>query len=304
MWGHMVLNIYLNKIQINKFYSHYFNLLFQEVIHGGYLTALGAPALVLTTSILTKSSINLPLLMISYLLPLIIYSYDYMSDMDKDIESNTARYEHLKNKKRYYPIILLFYALLLISLLVMFSNIKLVLFIIFITLGGLIYATVLKGITKRIPIFKNLYTVLTWALGGTLFVPLHYSLSISFPFIIIFIFIYLKGMINAIFFDLKDSFADSKEGLKTLPVILGTENAIRLLHFLNFIAFIPLLLGVYYKLIPVISLLLIIFFFYSFYYLKKAQEPIGEDKWVNLGSIADFEFIFWPVILMIGTFVL
>ena len=304
MWGHMVLNIHLNKIQINKFYSHYFNLLFQEVIHGGYLTALGAPALVLTTSIITKSSINIPLLIISYLLPLIIYSYDYMSDLDKDIESNSARYEHLKNKKRYYPLILLVYALLLIGLLVMFSNIKLVLFIILITLGGLIYATVLKGITKRIPIFKNLYTVLTWSLGGTLFVPLHYSLSISLPFIIIFFFIYLKGMINAIFFDLKDSFADSKEGLKTLPVILGKKNAIKLLHFLNFVAFLPLILGVYYKIIPVISLSLLIFFFYSFYYLKKAQKPIDKDKWVNLGSIADFEFIFWPAILIVGTIVI
>ena len=135
------------------------------------MTALGAPALVLTTSIITKSSINIPLLIISYLLPLIIYSYDYMSDMDKDIETNSARYEHLKNKKRYYPLILLLYVLLLIGLLVMFSNIKLILFIILITLGGLIYATALKGITKRIPIFKNLYTVLTWSLGGTLFVP-------------------------------------------------------------------------------------------------------------------------------------
>jgi 4-hydroxybenzoate polyprenyltransferase len=226
-----------------------------------------------------------------------------MSDMDKDVETNSARYEHLKNKKRYYPIILLFYVLLLITMLVMFSNSKLILFIILITLGGLIYATALKGITKRIPIFKNIYTVLTWSLGGTLFVPLHYSLSLSIPFIIIFIFINMKGMINAIFFDLKDSLADSKEGLKTLPVVLGDKNAIKLLHFLNFIAFFPLLLGVYYKIIPTLSLSLLIFFFYSYYYLKKAQEPIGDDKWVNLGSIADFEFIFWPAILMFGTMV-
>ena len=137
------------KIDLNKFYSQYFNLIFKEIIHGGYLTALGAPALVLTTSIITNSGINIPLLIISYLLPLIIYSYDYMSDMDKDLETNSDRYKHLQKKKRYYPIILVFYVLLLITLLVIFSNIKLILFIILIMLGGLLYATALKGLTKE-----------------------------------------------------------------------------------------------------------------------------------------------------------
>jgi 4-hydroxybenzoate polyprenyltransferase len=284
-------------------YSQYFNLLFKEVIHGGYLTALGAPALVLTTSIITNSNINLPLLVISYLIPLIVYSYDYMSDLDKDVETNSSRYKHLHKKKQYYPLILVFYVLLLISLLVIFSNYKLILFIIMITLGGLLYATALKGLTKRIPIFKNIYTVLTWSLGGTLFVPLYYSLNISLPFLIIFIFINMKGMINAIFFDLKDSTTDSNEGLKTLPVILGKGNAIKFLLILNFAAFIPLVIGLIFKILPIITLSLIIFFFYSLYYLIKAKRSINNEIWVILGSIADFEFIFWPVILIIATIV-
>jgi len=295
----MVSNRYLKNS-----YNDYFNIIFKEVIHGGYLTALGAPALVLTTSIITNSNINLPLLIISYLIPLIVYSYDYMSDLDKDIESNSARHDHLQKKKKYYPLIMVFYCLLLVFLLVIFSNYKLILFIILITLGGLLYATVLKGLTKRIPIFKNIYTVLTWSLGGTLFVPLQFSLTLSLPFIIIFIFINMKGLINAIFFDLKDSLTDSKEGLKTLPVILGKKNAIKLLHFLNFAAFIPLIIAVILKIIPLLSLSLIIFFFYSFYYLSKAQKSIDDAIWDKLGSIADFEFIFWPFILMISIIVL
>ena len=295
----MVSNIYLK-----NFYYDYFNNILNEVIHGGYLTALGAPALVLTTSIITNSDINIPLLIISYLIPLIVYSYDYMSDLDKDVESNSARYNHLQKKKKYYPFILVFYCILLVSLLVIFSNYKLILFIILITLGGFLYATVLKGLTKRIPIFKNIYTVLTWSLGGTLFVPLQFSLTLSLPFIIVFLFINMKGLINAIFFDLKDSITDSKEGLKTLPVILGNKNAIKLLHVLNFAAFIPLIIAVILKIIPVLTLSLIIFFFYSFYYLNKAQKSIDDNVWVKLGSIADFEFIFWPFILVFSIIVL
>ena len=291
----MVLNIYFR-----NFYYDYIDLILKEIIHGGYLTALGAPSLVLTTSIITRSNINLPLLTISYLIPLIIYSYDYMSDLDKDIECNSDRYEHLHKKKKYYPLIMIFYIITLIALLILFSNYKLVLFIILITLGGFLYATVFKGLTKRIPIFKNVYTVLTWSLGGTLFVPLQFSLALSLPFIIVFVFINMKGMINAIFFDLKDSFIDSKEGLKTLPVILGKKKAIKLLHFLNLSSFIPLIIAVILKIIPLISISLILFFFYSFYYLSKAETSIDEDIWVKLGSIADFEFIFWPIVLLIG----
>ena len=52
----MVSNIYFRNS-----YHDYFNLILKEIIHGGYLTALGAPALVLTTSIITKSDINIPI---------------------------------------------------------------------------------------------------------------------------------------------------------------------------------------------------------------------------------------------------
>ncbi|UTB33550.1 MAG: UbiA family prenyltransferase [Methanobacterium sp. ERen5] len=140
--------------------------------------------------------------------------------------------------------------------------------------------------------------MLTWSLGGTMFVSLFFSIPFSVPFLVVFIFINLKGMINAIFFDLKDYISDSKEGLKTLPVMLGKRNAINCLHILNVLAVIPLVFGVYYGIIPIISLSLIIFFFYSFYYLRTAQNTENDKVWVKLGSIADFEFMFWPVILL------
>jgi len=283
--------------------SNFLSKIIQELIHGGYLTALGAPSLVLTTMIITDSQINIPLLVIAYLLPLIVYSFDYMRDLDKDLETNTERFQHLQKKKKFYPFLLTFYIALLIMLLLLFSDINLIIFIILITLGGLLYATALKGLTKKIPVFKNVYTVLTWSLGGTMFVSLFFSIPFSVPFIVVFIFINLKGMINAIFFDLKDYISDSKDGLKTLPVMLGRTNAINCLHILNVLAIIPILMGVYYRIIPTISLSLIIFFLYSFYYLRTAQNAKNDEVWVKLGSIADFEFMFWPVILISGMMV-
>ncbi len=285
-------------IEFKNHYSNFLSKIIQELVHGGYLTALGAPSLVLTTMIITNSEVNIPLLVISYLLPLIVYSFDYMRDLEKDLETNSERSKHLQKKKKFYPFLLTFYISILILLLLMFSGMNLIIFIGLITMGGLLYATALKSLTKKIPVFKNVYTVLTWSLGGTMFVSLFFSIPFSVPFIVVFIFINLKGMINAIFFDLKDYISDSKEGLKTLPVMLGRRNAINCLHILNVLAVIPLILGVYYGIIPIISLSLIIFFFYSFYYLRTAQNAEDDKVWVKLGSIADFEFMFWPLILI------
>ncbi|ADZ08699.1 UbiA prenyltransferase [Methanobacterium lacus] len=285
-------------IELKNHYSNFLSKIIQELVHGGYLTALGAPSLVLTTMIITNSEVNIPLLVISYLLPLIVYSFDYMRDLEKDLETNSERSKHLLKKKKFYPFLLAFYISILILLLLMFSGMNLVIFIGLITMGGLLYATALKSLTKKIPVFKNVYTVLTWSLGGTMFVSLFFSIPFSVPFLVVFIFINLKGMINAIFFDLKDYISDSKEGLKTLPVMLGRRNAINCLHILNVLAVIPLVLGVYYRIIPIISLSLIIFFFYSFYYLRTAQNADNDKVWVKLGSIADFEFMFWPLILI------
>ncbi len=285
-------------IEFKNHYSDFLSKIIQELVHGGYLTALGAPSLVLTTMIITNSEVNIPLLVISYLLPLIVYSFDYMRDLEKDLETNSERSKHLQKKKKFYPFLLTFYVSILILLLLMFSGMNLIIFIGLITMGGLLYATALKSLTKKIPVFKNVYTVLTWSMGGTLFVSLFFSIPFSVPFLVVFIFINLKGMINAIFFDLKDYVSDSKEGLKTLPVMLGKRNAINCLHVLNVLAVIPLILGVYYGIIPIISLSLILFFFYSFYYLRTAQNTDNDKVWVKLGSIADFEFMFWPVILL------
>ncbi|MTK64519.1 MAG: prenyltransferase [Methanobacterium sp.] len=285
-------------IEFRNHYSDFISKIILELVHGGYLTALGAPSLVLTTMIITNSEVNIPLLIISYLLPLIVYSFDYMRDLEKDLETNSERSKHLQKKKKFYPFLLAFYVSILILLLLMFSGMNLIIFIGLITMGGLLYATALKSLTKKIPVFKNVYTVLTWSLGGTMFVSLFFSIPFSVPFLVVFIFINLKGMINAIFFDLKDYISDSKEGLKTLPVMIGRRNAINCLHILNVLAVIPLILGVYYGIIPAISLSLLIFFFYSFYYLRTAQNAENDKVWVKLGSIADFEFMFWPVILL------
>lgn len=74
------------------------NTLKDEIVYGGYLAALGSPCLIISTCLILNINIDIPILLISYLLPLIIYSYDYYKDIDKDIKNNSERAIFLKKK--------------------------------------------------------------------------------------------------------------------------------------------------------------------------------------------------------------
>ncbi len=280
------------------------NNLKEEIAYGGYLVSLCSPCLIITTCLILNINIDIPLLFISYLLPLIVYSYDYYKDIDKDAKNNSERAIYLKKKAKNYPYLLGFYFILLISLLALYSNFNLILFISLIVLGGILYNFLLKGITKKIPAFKNMYTAMIWASGGAFFPLFYYSLPFNVSFIIIFTLIFLKCIINIIFFDLKDIENDKAEGLKTIPVIMGKKSTIKLLKSINIIAFIPVVLGVYFNLIGFSAVYLLVFIFYSYYYLNKANSASDSELESTAHLFADSEFLFWPIVLFIFNFII
>lgn len=276
------------------------NTIRNEITYGGYFAALCSPAFVLFTASLMNIKVDLPILVISYILPLIVYSYDYYKDIDKDIQENSKRASFLKKKAKKYPYVLSFYLILLISLLIMFFNFNLIIFIILLITTGILYNIAFKDLTKKIPLFKNIYTALTWALGGTFFPIIYYSLNISPLITIVFLVIFIRCLNNIIFFDLKDIENDKKQKLKTLPVILGKNTTIKFLHSLNIISLILIVLGVYFKAIPSFAISLMFLGIYSFYYITKAEKKNKRELETLSHTLADFEFIIWPLILIIA----
>ena len=293
----MNLNVNAKHIELELF-----NSLKNEITYGGYLAALCSPCFIISTSIILNIKIALPMLLISYLLPLIVYSYDYYKDIDKDIKNNSERANFLKKKADRYPFVFGFYSLLLISLLILYSNFSMVAFIIAIMTGGILYNVVLKDLTKKIPAFKNMFTAATWALVGAFFPLFYYSMDLNLSFIIAFLLIFMRVMTNVIFFDLKDINNDKSDGLKTLPVILGKKATINLLHVMNVIAFFPLILGIYFNMINIRAVFLLIFIFYSYFYINKAKLASGSELETTAHTLADLEFILWPVLLIIANF--
>jgi 1,4-dihydroxy-2-naphthoate octaprenyltransferase len=84
-------------------------------------------------------------------------------------------------------------------------------------------------------------------------------------------------------------------------VILGKERTLKYLHLLNALAFIPLFIGIFLGEIPVYALSLTVLFFYDYYYLKKADTMSSKKLRMISYTMADAEFILWPVLLMIAS---
>ncbi|MBU4534451.1 MAG: UbiA family prenyltransferase [Euryarchaeota archaeon] len=261
-------------------------------LYGGFIPALWGPSLLLTVSLSTDMPHDMIIILVSFLLPLIIYSYDYYADMAKDIETNPER-ANLDKKLNYNLIIL--YVCFLIGLIIYIFNYMIILFVLTLFAMGILYASVFKKITLKIPAFKNFYLSFIWSLWGTFLIVMYNYEEVNIRLVLIFLFIYAKVLLNTIFFDIKDAKSDKKEGLKTLPAVLGIFKTITYLHVLNLLTAFILILGGILYILPPYCLLLTIFYLYVFYYLeiiKNKSQALSKKS-----MLADLEAIFYPLLL-------
>jgi 4-hydroxybenzoate polyprenyltransferase len=164
-------------------------------------------------------------------------------------------------------------------------------------IGGIMYTEYLK----RVPLlgYKNFYTSLFWSMVVFL-IPLSYKSENFLPYILIAFFVFLKLLVNTIFFDIKDIKTDQEKKLKTFPVLWGKTTTLSILHLVNVLSLSPLLLGVNYQILPDVSLSLITTNIFPLYYLTYSY--FVNEKSLRLVSytLVDGEYIFWPLIVFIG----
>jgi UbiA prenyltransferase family. len=166
--------------------------------------------------------------------------------------------------------------------------------------GGILYTLILKVLTKYIFCFKNLYVAGIWAYAGTFFILFYQSIDFTIFYYVIFVYIYVKIFINNVFFDIKDIESDKMKDLNTIPIKLGKDTTIHLLHILNIVSVIILIIAIYSGVLPLYAIFLLITNLYVLFYLEKgkAADYDGLLKYTYL--MADAEFILWPIILIIG----
>lgn len=269
----------------------------KELIYGGHLVSLSSSAIVSSIILITQQSLlsGLSIIFLIYFASQIVYNFDYLK-IDK--EDNQHRTEHLSKTRRIRILIFIAHIIGFLTC-ALYTTIYTTLWATVIVCSGVLYTTQLKKFTKKIIGFKNLYVSFFWS-TLVLLVFFHYPyfrLDVLFTLSTI---IFLRILVNNIFFDIKDIQSDSKAKLKTIPVLLGLDSTIKVLHFFNLLSVILIIGGYRLNILPSITLSLAFFALYTFFYLKSARNA-SDDKIRNLSYlIVDGEYLLWPVALNIG----
>lgn len=212
-----------------------------------------------------------------------VYSLNTVTDFEEDA-INKPNYKKFENRKKIIVCIsiLSYISALIIGAIVTLKSIA-VLLIPF--LAGIFYSVRIKGFRlKNIFIGKNLTVSTTWALESSL---LPYVVKASEIVIFLCLFIFIKGMINTILFDMRDVKGDAKAGIKTIPVKLGRKRTFILLLILNTLL-IPLIFidkNILQNYAILMYLIVIYGYIYiTYFYLKPNHKLlysiIVDDEWV------------------------
>jgi len=277
------------------------NSIWNEFVYGGHLLSFGAVSIVYAASILLDIRITWDFLLVVYLGTESVYLYNRFKEYKVDFLTNPERTEHIKKYVKYIPFIIFLMTFSAIVFVVYFNKISALTFGLLLLIIGLLYSLFFKKITEKIIAFKSFFVSLMWSLL-VLFLAIYYSAPINLALFLFFVFVFLRWLINTTFFDIKDIETDRQEGLKTLAVVLKQSKLWQLLSIIAILAVLPLIIGVYLRVLPISSLMLFLTIPYTFFYFKQLENK-KMSPYFLYNVIVDGEFIFWPFFVLSGNFI-
>jgi 4-hydroxybenzoate polyprenyltransferase len=167
-------------------------------------------------------SMNITLLLAVFLSTFSVYSLNRLTDMEEDSVNIPERGAYIQGKEK----ILLIYCVLsyLVALILgWLVNPGTVIVLLFPLIIGIFYSIEVSHKVprfKNIPGMKNIIVTLSWTVGAV-FIPLVCKYPGILDTAMLFFFFFIKLFINAISFDIRDIEGDKKNGVKTIPVLLG-----------------------------------------------------------------------------------
>lgn len=277
---------------------------YREVVYGGHLLALGTASIASTVAIMIGKVPAWDLLLMAYLFTLGAYSINRASDFEEDRMSHPERTAHLEGRRRALPYISLVafavgYLLAFQRNLLFFSGliVPLVLAIVYSVASERMKKIVGISRLKEGLLVKNVVISFGWSLipllVGLYYAELPVSIFLFSPFI------FLRLMVNTVFFDERDLTADSSNGIKTLPVWLGVANAGKVMDLMDVVSCVYLVALVWSGGLPGLVLGLALFTPYSVGYRYYSRKSIKHrDSLRDLA--ADGEYLLWGVVTSIG----
>lgn len=273
-----------------------------EFIYGGHLLSLGAASIVFTSAVLLNIRITWDFLLVAYIIVYIAYSYNRLMEFKNDSLTNPLRTEHIGGYVRILPYVIAASFVLALLLLVEYGNFNSVIFMLFMVAGSLLYTIFFKNLTRYIIGFKSFYVSLFWA-SLIILLSFYYESSLGISAILMFLFVFFRWVINVSFCDLKDIKADKEKGLLTFAVVMGKNNLLRFLSYVNIVSIFLIFLGVYLGLFPKFSIFLVFLSVYAYFYFRMAKKNFSKINYIS-DVLADSEFALWVVFIILGKIIL
>jgi len=277
---------------------------YRELVYGGHLLALGTASIAATAAFVLDKTPTWQLLLMAYLFSYGAYMINRSSDFDQDRISHSDRTAHLEGRRRLLPAIAaasfgVGYILAFLRNLAFFAGllVPLVLAVAYSVSSERVGKTLGVSRLKEGLFIKNLTVSFGWSLIPLL-VGLYY---LRFPAAALALcpFIFLRLMVNTVFFDMRDVEADAAYGVRTIPVSLGAETSRKLMDAVDLSSALYLALLVLFGVLPVFAGLLVVFTPYSFAYRYLSQRSSKhKDSWRDLA--ADGEYILWGLVTSLG----
>ena len=276
---------------------------YRELVYGGHLLALGTSSMAATSAWIMGNAPTWDLLLMAYLFSLGGYSINRFSDFEEDAVSHPDRTAYLKGRVGSLKAIsaacfALGYLLALLRNLIFFGALlaPLALALAYSVGSGRMKGALGFSRLKEATLVKNLTVSFGWSLVPVL-VGLYY-MQLPLAILALSPFVFLRIMVNTIFFDQRDAAADAAFGVRTLPVRMGMAASSRVMDVLDLASGAYLIGVVAWGLVPLFAGALVVFVPYSFAY--RLYSRAGKHKDSVRDFVADGEYILWGVVTCIG----
>ncbi len=281
-----------------------FSLVYKEFVYGGHLLALGTASIASSAAYVLGKGPSWDLLLMAYLFSFGAYTLNRASDFEEDRVSHPERTSYLEARRRQLPVLAvasfaLGYALALARNLLFFFGLLLPLLL------AIAYSVGSKRLVKVLGfarlkeglLVKNMAVSFGWSLIPVL-VGLYY-LELPIAVLALCPFIFMRLMVNTIFFDARDVIADVEFGVRTLPSSIGLARSWRLMNAIDIAsaAYVAGLAAV--GVLPAFAAVFVLFTPYSLAYRYYSLRSTKHGNSLR-DLVADGEYLFWGILTYVS----
>jgi len=280
------------------------NRVMREIVYGGHLLAIGTASIAASSAVLLGRSPTLILLVMAYLFSYGAYMLNRGAEVTQDSISDPTRTSFLRGRSKYLTAIsglsfgIGYVLAATVSLTFLGALLAPLVLAIAYTVGSkkLVRLIGAKRLKDKL-LVKNVVISFGWSLIPIL-VGLYYR-NIPVSLLALSPFVFLRLMSNTVFFDLRDVRADGEFGVRTVPVVYGSNFSYVFMTIFDLLSAAYIVFLVAAHLFPFYSLVMLFLPLYSLSYRWVSQRP-GSDIGFLCNFVADGEYLLWGPILVLG----